>query len=223
MSTQISGITRSSVITENQSVPTGANSFSTVTGQSTSFLTSLASSITGSVTGSTSFTTTRRCEEIEVIDETVSKRITVIPDVVSETEKVLFQVTSGVGVSFPADVLKPTIVVNFDELTEIQSITIPRHGNKSGNVEQFEVNFYSITGSPLNDRPILSSSSSEQDETNPAQVHSTQIPAHTLVSRVAIDILSTTDGKSPTSVMLQIKSCTKPRTGEKNHFINVHV
>ncbi len=172
-------------------------------------------------TGVTSFTTTKRCEEMQAVDETVSTRIVVNPDVVSETEKVYFQVTSEGGVSFPADVLTPTIVVNFDESTEIQSVTIPRDLSQNANVKQFEVNLYARNGNLINDKPLLSSTSPKEDQHNPASVDTTKLSSNTLITRVDITILSTTDGNSPTSVVLDIKACTKPKTGnhcKKNLF-----
>ena len=196
-----------------QTVQTRASGYSTETEESTTSLASLLSTITSSNTGSSNFTTAKQCEETQVIDDVVSTNIIVIPDVINATEKVRFQVTPNGGVSFPQDVLTPTLIVKLDELTEINSISIPRQGSQNTNVEQFQANFYFSNGSLLNERPILSSSSPQQDTTSPARVDSTQIPSNTFITRIELQIISTTDNQSPKSVMLNIISCTQPRTG----------
>ncbi|CAF4984223.1 unnamed protein product, partial [Rotaria sp. Silwood1] len=54
--------------------------------------------------------------------------------------------------------LKPTITVQFDKPAEVHSLTLPRDKTPNGNVQQFEVTFYSPHGNKINDIPILSDS-----------------------------------------------------------------
>ncbi|CAF4375825.1 unnamed protein product, partial [Rotaria sordida] len=63
--------------------------------------------------------------------------------------------------------------------------------------------------SKINDKPIFSNPSSEQDESKPAELNSNQIPADRLVSRLDITIVDTTDGQYPKGVILDIQACTE--------------
>jgi hypothetical protein len=164
-------------------------------------------------TGTTSITTAKKCEEMQAIDESVSKTITVTPNELPQGENIEFQPTSTRGVSFPDDDRTPTLTVNFGKPAEVQSVTIPRDKTPNANVQQFEVTFYSPDGKKVNDKPILTNSSPTDDNTKPAQLDATQTPSNTPVSRIEITILRTTDGESPNSVILDIKACTEQFTG----------
>ena len=165
-------------------------------------------------TSRTSGTTTARCAEMQAVDETVSKQITVTPNELPKGENIEFQVTSTRGVSFPKDERTPTIVVQFGTPAEVQSVTIPRDKTPNANVQQFEVTFYGPDGEKINDKPILSNSSPKDDTKKPARLDSTQIPSTTPVSRLEITIVRTTDGESPKGVVLDIQACTEITTGE---------
>ena len=179
---------------------TGASSLATLLGATT----------TSSVTG----TTTKQCTEMEAIDETISKKITVTPDVISQDKKPDFQPTSNTGVSFPANEKKPTITVNFDKPAEVQSVTIPRGERPGANVEQFEVTFYSPNGSKVNPTPIQSTDSPKDDKFKPATVDSSKIPSNTPVSKIELTVVKTTDGESPKGVVLKVRACVEGTTGE---------
>ncbi len=157
-------------------------------------------------------TTTKRCEEMQAVNEAISKQITVTPTDIPKEEKPEFQPTSTIGVSFPTNELQPLITVHFGKPAQVQSVTIPRDTTPGANVEQFEVTFYSPNGEKINDQPIPSSSSPKGDNKKPAHVGFTQIPSNTLVSRVEIFIVHTTDDKSPKGVILDIKACTEITT-----------
>ncbi|VDK27636.1 unnamed protein product, partial [Anisakis simplex] len=163
-------------------------------------------------TARTSGTTTARCAEMQAVDETVSKQITVTPNELPKGENIEFQVTSTRGVSFPKDERTPTIVVQFGTPAEVQSVTIPRDKTPNANVQQFEVTFYGPDGEKINDKPILSNSSPKDDTKKPARLDSTQIPSTTPVSRLEITIVRTTDGESPKGVVLDIQACTEITT-----------
>ena len=181
---------------------TGSTSASTVSSP-------MGSSTTMRVSG----TTTKRCEEMQAVDEAVSKKITVDSKDIPKSELVEFQPTSKRGVSFPEGDKKPTITVNFDKPAEVQGVTLPRDKTPNGNVEQFEVTFYSPDGKKINDKPISSTSSPKDDKTKPAKVDSTQTPSNTPVSRVEITVVRTTDGESPKGVVLYIKACIESTPG----------
>ncbi|CAF5193253.1 unnamed protein product, partial [Rotaria sp. Silwood1] len=100
--------------------------------------------------------------------------------------------------------LKPTITVQFDKPAEVHSLTLPRDKTPNGNVQQFEVTFYSPYGNKINDIPILSDSSPKEDKSKPAKLDSTQIPSDERVSRIDITIVRTTDDESPKGVVLDI-------------------
>ncbi len=214
----VTGSTLTSGISQN-----GLSSALTSTGQGVSTvstpLTSLAtstsvSSAAVSTTAFTTGTTTKRCEEMQAVDEETSKQITVTPTDVPQNEKPEFQPTSNQGVSFPANEKTPTIIVHFGKPAEVQSITIPRDKTPGANVQQFEVTFYSPNGKKINDQPIPSTSSPNDDKNKPAHLGSTQIPSNTPVSRVEITIIDTTNGESPKGVILNIKACTEITTGK---------
>jgi hypothetical protein len=168
-------------------------------------------------TGTGTGTTTKRCEEMQAVDEATSKQITVTPTDVPQNEKPEFQPTSSQGVSFPNNEKTPTIIVHFGTPAQVQSITIPRDKTPGANVQQFEVTFYSPNGKEINDQPIPSTSSPNNDQNKPAHLGSTQIPSNTPVSRVKITVLYTTNGESPKGVVLDIKACTESTTGEYFH------
>ncbi|CAF4695603.1 unnamed protein product, partial [Rotaria sp. Silwood2] len=137
---------------------------------------------------------------------------TVKPNELPRGENVKFQPTSQQGVSFDKNDLKPIITVHFDKPAPVQSVTLPRDKTPNGNVEQFEVTFYSPDGNKINDIPILSNSSPKEDKSKPAELNSTQIPSNTPVSRIEITIIHTTDDESPKGVVLDIKACTEGTT-----------
>ena len=185
---------------------------------STTLSTTEAGSIPGetpstTVVGSTIQTTSKQCEEMQAVDQTVSKKITVTPKDLPEEEKIKFPVDSDEGASFPANNKRPTISIPFDKPAQVRSVTIPRDITPNANVQQFEVTFYSSDGNKINPEPILSSTSPKDDNTIPARVDSSQIPQDTLVSRVEITIIETTDNKSPQGVVLDIQACTEAATG----------
>ena len=163
-------------------------------------------------TGVTSFTTTKHCEEMQAIDENVSKNIIVQPNPLPEGANVDFQVTSTTGVSFPNDDRTPTIIVKFGQPAEVQSVTIPRDKTNGANVLQFEVVFYSPNGNKINQIPIQSSLSPEGDNKKPAHLGSTQIPSTSQVSSIDITVIKTIDDNSPKGVVLDVNACTKART-----------
>ncbi|CAF3717462.1 unnamed protein product, partial [Rotaria socialis] len=157
-------------------------------------------------------TTTKRCKEMQAVDEAVSKNIIVTPNPLPIGENIKFQPTSQQGVSFGEDDRTPTITVNFGKPAEVQSVTLPRDRTPNGNVAQFEVTFYSPHGHKINHKPILSSSSPNENKKKPAELDSSQIPSNTRVSRVVITIVSTTNGESPKGVVLDIQACTEATT-----------
>ncbi|CAF1636701.1 unnamed protein product [Adineta ricciae] len=196
---------------------TGASGQSTQPGQTGASGATSAASLLSTLFGSTttqavSGTTTKQCTEMEAIDETTSKKITITPDDIPQDKKTDFQPTSNTGVSFPSNDKKPTITVNFDEPAEVQSVTIPRDKTQGANVEQFEVTFYSPSGSKLNPTPIKSTDSPKDDKSKPATVDSTKIPSDTPVSKVEITVVKTTDDESPKGVVLSVKACTQSAT-----------
>jgi hypothetical protein len=158
--------------------------------------------------------TTKKCEEMQAVNEQTSKNITVSPTDVPEAQKPQFQSTSNQGVSFPSDEKTPTITVNFGKPAEVHSITIPRDKTPGANVQQFQVTFYSPNGSKINNTPIPSTSSPTDDKNQPARLNSTQIPSDTPVSRLEIKVISTTDNQSPKGVVLDIKACIEATPGE---------
>ncbi len=172
-----------------------------------------ASSTSASTTGFTTGTTSKRCEEMQAVDEAISKQITVTPIDVPQNEKPEFQPTSNQGVSFPHNEKTPTITVHFGQPAQVQSVTIPLDKTPGANVQQFEVTFYSPNGNKVNDKPIPSTSSPTNDKNKPAHLGYAEIPSHTPVSQVEITIIQTTNGESPKGVVLDIKACTEITTG----------
>ncbi|CAF3294158.1 unnamed protein product, partial [Rotaria sp. Silwood2] len=164
----------------------------------------IGSTGSGSTTEAVSGTTTKTCQEMQAVDEAVSKNIIVTPNPLPIGENIKFQPTSQQGVSFGGNDRTPTITVNFGKPAEVHSVTLPRNQTPNGNVQQFEVTFYSPDGNKINDKPILSNSSPNKDKTKPAELDSSQIPSNTRVSRVVITIVSTTNGESPKGVVLDI-------------------
>jgi hypothetical protein len=163
--------------------------------------------------GTPAATTTPKCDEMQAVDESVSKQITVTPKDLPKGENIEFQVTSTRGVSFPKDERTPTIVVVFGKPALVQSVTIPRDKTDSANVQQFEVTFYSPDGRKINDKPILTNSSPKDDKKNPARLDSSQTPSNKPVARLEITVVRTTDGESPKGVVLDIKACTEAAPG----------
>jgi hypothetical protein len=205
-----------------QSGETTSSSFPTVTGESStpasSLSTTLGVSTTGLsqgtlTTGTPSATTTKTCEVMQAVDESISKQITVTPVELSKRANIEFQPTSTSGVSFPKGDETPTITVNFGKPTEVHSVTIPRDKTPNANVQQFEVTFYSPNGKKVNDKPIVTNLSPTDDKTKPAQLDSTQIPSNIPVSRIDITIVHTTDNETPMGVVLNIIACTEITTG----------
>jgi hypothetical protein len=151
---------------------------------------------------------------MQAVDEAVSKLITVTPNELPEGANVDFQPTSKQGVSFPSNDTTPTITVHFGKPAHVRSVTIPRDTTQNANVQQFEVTFYSPQGKKVNNQPILSNSSPEDDKYLPAGLDSSQIPSNTLVSRLDITVLKTTDSQSPKGVVLDIQACTQAGAGK---------
>lgn len=164
--------------------------------------------------------TTKWCEEIQAIDQSVIKNITITPNDISDAEKAALRPTSSQGVSFPSNNRAPTILIELNTPTEVQSITIPRDKTPEANVQQFEVTFYAPNNRKINDRPILSNVSPRDDKTKPAQLDASQIPSTTLVSRIEITIVLTTNSESPDDVILDIKVCRKPTMSKHLHTGN---
>ncbi len=205
--------------TSGSSTPSSATGSSTLISASSSPTTATGTPIfTGSTgttltTGTLPPTTTKRCEEMQAVDETTSKKIVVTPTDVPQAQKVQFQPTSTQGVSFPETETTPTITVTFGKPANVQSVKIPLHKTPGANVEQFEVTFYSPNGNKINDQPISSISSTKGDENQPAHLDSTQIPSNTPVSQLDIKVVKTTDNQSPKGVVLEINACTESFTG----------
>jgi len=151
---------------------------------------------------------------MQAVDEAVSKQITVTPNELPEGANVDFQPTSKQGVSFPNNDTTPTITVHFGKPAHVRSVTIPRDTTHNANVQQFEVTFYSPEGKKVNNQPILSNSSPQDDKYLPAGLDSSQIPSNTPVSRLDITVLKTTDSQSPKGVVLDIQACTKAGAGK---------
>jgi hypothetical protein len=172
----------------------------------------------GSTTAALETTTTPECEEIQAVDEGVSKQITVTPNELPQGANINFQPTSKQGVSFPDNDTTPTITVHFGKPAQVRSVTIPRDVTQNANVQQFEVTFYSPDGKKVNNQPILSNSSPKDDKYLPAGLDSTQTPSNTPVSRLEITVLSTTDGHSPKGVVLDIQACSEARAGKCFYF-----
>jgi hypothetical protein len=202
----------------------GSTSVAVTTGESGTSGSTVSTSSIGSTTAfsgstlttsalTTTTTTTKRCEEMQAVNEAVSKQIIVTPTDVPQEQKPAFQPTSNQGVSFPENERTPTIIVHFGKPAEVQSVTIPLDKTPNANVEQFQVTFYSPEGKQINDKPILSSSSPNYDNTKPAHLDSSQIPSNTPVSRLEITVIQTTDNQSPKGVILDIKACTEITTG----------
>jgi hypothetical protein len=164
-------------------------------------------------TGITTGTTTKQCEEMQAVNEDISKQIKVTPSDVPQKDKAEFQPTSKQGVSFPENEKTPTIIVYFGKPAEVREVTIPLDKTPGANVEQFTVTFYSPDNKTINDKPIVSTASSKDEKNKPAHLKPNEIPSNTPVSRVEITIIYTTDDKSPKGVILEIKACTEITTG----------
>jgi hypothetical protein len=224
-SSTVSGQTPVSTVSEETpgSTFSGQTPGSTISGQTSgSYGTTVVpgSTVAGQTSGSlgttsvTSFTTTEHCEQMQAVDENVSKNIIVQPNPLLQGDNIDFQITSSKGVSFPDNDRKPTIIVKFDQPAEVQSVTIPRDKTNGANVLQFEVVFYSPKGDKINEIPIESNLSPEGDKTTPAHLDSTQIPSTSPVSRIDITVIETINDESPKGVVLDINACTKARTRE---------
>ena len=196
--THVSGASETSGISS--SVTTGIFG----TGTTASF-----ASTTGSVTG----TTTKICDEMQAVTESLTKKITVTPSDVAKEEFVKFQPTSSEGVKFPESNKQPIITVTFDTPARVQSITIPRNQTTDANVDKFQVTFYGTDGNKINETPTPTEKGPSDDKNKPARLDITDIPSNQLLSRVEIQVISTTDNTSPKGVVLDIKACTEPTTG----------
>ncbi|CAF4321454.1 unnamed protein product, partial [Rotaria sordida] len=181
--------------------------------ESTTPAPTILTALTGSTTQPVTGTTPKQCEEMQAIDGNVSKQITTSSDKLPKSENTKFEPTSTEGVSFDAQNPRPTITVHFGRFATIRSIRLPRNKTRNGNVKQFQVTLYSPDESKINDKPILSNPTSEQDESKPAELNSNQIPADKLVSSLDITIVDTTNGEYPKGVILDIQACTQVVTG----------
>jgi hypothetical protein len=184
----------------------------------TSSTPSSLSTLLGSTTAALETTTTPECEEMQAVDEAVSKQITVTPNELPQGANINFQPTSKQGVSFPDSDTTPTITVHFAKPAQVRSVTIPRDTTQNANVQQFAVTFYSPDGKKVNNQPTLSNISPKDDKYLPARLDSSQTPSNTPVSRLEITVLNTTDGQSPKGVVLDIQACTEVRAGKCYHF-----
>jgi hypothetical protein len=176
------------------------------------------STLLGSTTAALETTTTPECEEMQAVNEAVSKQITVTPNELPQGANIDFQPTSKQGVSFPNGDTTPTITVRFGKPAQVRSVTIPRDTTQNANVQQFEVTFYSPQGKKVNNQPILSNLSPQDDKYLPAGLDASQIPSNTPVSRLDITVLKTTDNQSPKGVVLDIQACTQAGAGKCFHF-----
>jgi hypothetical protein len=167
------------------------------------------STLLESTTAALEATTTIECTEMQAVDEAVSKLITVTPNELPQGANVDFQTTSKQGVSFPDNDSTPTITVHFGKPAHVRSVTIPRDTTQNANVQQFEVTFYSPEGKKINNQPILSNASPQDDKYLPAGLDASQIPSNTPVARLDITVLKTTDSQSPKGVVLDIQACTQ--------------
>ena len=94
----VSTPTSASPATPGKTVPTATSILSTASAVGTT-LSSGSTLSTAAATG----TTTKRCDEMQAVDESTSKKITVSPTDVPEEQKAKFQPTSTEGVSFPKE------------------------------------------------------------------------------------------------------------------------
>ncbi|CAF4226213.1 unnamed protein product, partial [Adineta steineri] len=170
-----------------------------------------STSASGSTTVAASGTTTKQCQEMEAIDDSVSKNIRVIPNDVSSDKKGDFKPDSKTGVSFLETDKHPVIEVPLGKPATVQGVSVPRT-TPTGNVQQFQVTFLDSDKKAINQQPINSSSSPKGDN-KPPTVTSSQIPTNKLVSYVVITIQNTTDNQSPKGVVLDIKACTEATAG----------
>ena len=196
-----------------QSAEAISTQFSTLSAEGNTQASSLLTTILSLTTGTGSSTSTKQCAEMQAVDEAISQKITTTPGELPKGENIEFQVTSTRGVSFPENNTKPTIVVEFGKPADVQSVTIPRDKTPNANVERFEVTFYTPDGNKVNDKPIVSNSSPQDDKTRPARLDSSETP-DVPVTRVVITILETTDKKSPKGIVLDIQACTEITTGK---------
>jgi hypothetical protein len=151
---------------------------------------------------------------MQAVDESISKQITVRPNELPRGENVEFQVTSTRGVSFAESDKTPQITVPLGKPARVQSVTVPRDTIKGANVESFRVTAFGADNKPINSVPAQSSKSPRDDDKKPATVDLTRTLGSNLVSRVVIDIVSTTDNKSPKGVVLDVKACTEITSGQ---------
>ncbi|CAF4327154.1 unnamed protein product, partial [Rotaria sordida] len=112
--------------------------------ESTTPAPTILTTLTGSTTQPVTGTTPKQCEEMQAIDENVSKQITTSSDKLPKSESIKFQPTSTEGVSFDKDNSRPTITVHLGRNATIRSIRLPRKKALNGNVKQFAVTFYSL-------------------------------------------------------------------------------
>ncbi|CAF4249647.1 unnamed protein product, partial [Adineta steineri] len=164
----------------------------------------------GSTTVGASGTTTKQCQEMEAVDDAVSKTITVTPKDIDQNKKGDFKPDSKTGVNFPEEDKHPTINIPFGTPATVRGVSMPRD-TPNNNVESFKVTFYGTTNQPINKQPLESTPSG--DKNHPASLNPSQIPSDVLVKRVEITDIKTTDNQAPRGVVLDIKACTEATAG----------
>ncbi|CAF1457913.1 unnamed protein product, partial [Adineta steineri] len=184
---------------------------------------SVATSASGSTTVGVSGTTTKQCQEMEAVDDAVSKTITVTPKDIDQNKKGDFKPDSKTGVNFPEEDKHPTINIPFGTPATVRGVSMPRD-TTNNNVESFKVTFYGTTNQPINKQPLESTPSG--DKNHPASLNPSQIPSDVLVKRVEITDIKTTDNQAPRGVVLDIKACTEATAAAfdgkyKLHFLHV--
>ena len=145
------------------------------------------------------------CLQTQAVDFAVSGQISVEDHVLTDIEKSNFQVSSGMGCSFPETMTKPTISVTFPKHVQLTCMCIPRSMVSQANVLEYSVTFYCDKGLKINDEPIVS----KTEECGAAVSGLSTLLRGKWVSRLTIKILSTTGRKSPQHVMLDIKKCVE--------------
>ncbi|CAF4328183.1 unnamed protein product, partial [Adineta steineri] len=167
-------------------------------------------SASGSTTVGASGTTTKQCQEMEAVDDAVSKTITVTPKDIDQNKKGDFKPDSKTGVNFPEEDKHPTINVPFGTPATVRGVSMPRDTTNS-NVESFKVTFYGTNNEPINKQPLESTPSGGKNQ--PASLNPNNIPSDQLVKRVEITDIKTTDNQPPRGVVLDIKACTEATAG----------
>ncbi|CAF1321223.1 unnamed protein product [Adineta steineri] len=193
--------------------PAHASETSQATGTGITSVSGSATGVTsasGSTTVGASGTTTKQCQEMEAVDDAVSKTITVTPKDIDQNKKGDFKPDSKTGVNFPEEDKHPTINVPFGTPATVRGVSMPRDTTNS-NVESFKVTFYGTNNEPINKQPLESTPSGGKNQ--PASLNPSQIPSDVLVKRVEITDIKTTDNQAPRGVVLDIKACTEATAG----------